>query len=87
MGLGLGLGAAAILGLADRLSLDRQRAQLEDLVALSADRTAETVHRAATSSGSSTFSMIGRKRTARPKTAMPIPTSISVMIPSATVGT
>ncbi len=41
----------------------------------------------ATSSGSSTFSMIGRKRTARPKTAMPIPTSISVMIPSATLGT
>ena len=47
MGLGLGLGAAAILWLADQLSLDRQRAQLEDLVALSADRTAETVHRAA----------------------------------------
>jgi len=47
MGLGLGLGAAAILWLADQLSLERQRAQLEDLVALSADRTAETVHRAA----------------------------------------
>ena len=47
MGLGLGLGAAAILGLADRLSLDRQRAQLEGLVGLSADRVAETVHRAA----------------------------------------
>ncbi len=29
----------------------------------------------------------GRKRTARPKAAMPIPTSISVMMPSATVGT
>jgi two-component system NtrC family sensor kinase len=47
MGLGLGLGAAAILGLADKLSLDRQRAQLEGLVGLSADRVAETVHRAA----------------------------------------
>jgi len=47
MGLGLGLGAAAILWLADQLSLDRQRAQLEALVALSADRVAETVHRAA----------------------------------------
>jgi two-component system NtrC family sensor kinase len=47
MGLGLGLGAAAILWLADQLSLDRQRAQLESLVALSADRTAGIVHRAA----------------------------------------
>jgi two-component system, NtrC family, sensor kinase len=47
MGLGLGLGAAAILWLADQLSLDRQRAQLEDLVGISADRVAETVHRAA----------------------------------------
>jgi two-component system, NtrC family, sensor kinase len=47
MGLGLGLGAAAILGLADQLSLERQRAQLEGLVGLSADRVAETVHRAA----------------------------------------
>jgi two-component system NtrC family sensor kinase len=47
MGLGLGLGAAAILGLADQLSLDRQRAQLEGLVGLSADRVAETIHRAA----------------------------------------
>jgi two-component system NtrC family sensor kinase len=47
LGLGLGLGAAAILWLADQLSLDRQRAQLEDLVGLSADRIAETVRRAA----------------------------------------
>jgi two-component system NtrC family sensor kinase len=47
MGLGLGLGAAAILWLADQLSLDRQRAQLEGLVGLSADRVAETIHRAA----------------------------------------
>jgi two-component system NtrC family sensor kinase len=47
MGLGLGLGAAAILWLADQLSLDRQRAQLESLVALSADRTAGIIHRAA----------------------------------------
>ena len=46
MGLGLGLGAAAILWLADQLSLDRQRAQLEGLVGLSADRVAETIHRA-----------------------------------------
>ncbi len=38
------------------------------------------------SSGSSTSPMTGRKRTARPKAAMPIPTSMSVMIPSATVG-
>lgn len=47
LGLGLGLGAAAILWLADQLSLDRQRTQLEGLVGLSADRLAETVHRAA----------------------------------------
>jgi two-component system NtrC family sensor kinase len=47
LGLGLGLGAAAILWLADQLSLDRQRAQLEDLVGISADRVAETIHRAA----------------------------------------
>jgi two-component system NtrC family sensor kinase len=47
MGLGLGLGAAAILSVADQLSLDRQRDQLEGLVALSADRTAGIVHRAA----------------------------------------
>jgi two-component system NtrC family sensor kinase len=47
MGLGLGLGTAIILGLADALSLERQRAQLEGLVGLSADRVAETVHRAA----------------------------------------
>ena len=47
MGLGLGLGAAAILWLADQWSLDGQRAQLEGLVGLSADRIAETIHRAA----------------------------------------
>jgi two-component system NtrC family sensor kinase len=47
MGLGLGLGAAGILWLADQLSLDRQRAQLEGLVGISADRVAETIHRAA----------------------------------------
>jgi two-component system NtrC family sensor kinase len=47
MGLGLGLGAAAILGLADKLSLDRQRSQLENLVALSADGNAGIIHRAA----------------------------------------
>jgi two-component system NtrC family sensor kinase len=47
MGLGLGLGAAAILWVADQLSLERQRAQLEGLVALSADRTAGIIHRAA----------------------------------------
>ena len=46
MGLGLGLGAAAILGVADQLSLDRQRTQLEGLVAVSADRTAGIIHRA-----------------------------------------
>ncbi|MGE5125541.1 MAG: HAMP domain-containing protein, partial [Betaproteobacteria bacterium] len=46
MGLGLCLGAAAILYAADQLSLDRQRAQLEGLVALSADRTAGIIHRA-----------------------------------------
>jgi two-component system NtrC family sensor kinase len=47
MGLGLGLGAAAILWFADQISLDRQRVQLERLVGISADRVAETVHRAA----------------------------------------
>jgi two-component system NtrC family sensor kinase len=47
MGLGLGLGAAAILWLADQLSLNAQRVQLEGLVALSADRTAGIIHRAA----------------------------------------
>ncbi|HVO10554.1 MAG TPA: ATP-binding protein [Vicinamibacteria bacterium] len=47
MGLGLCLGAAAILYLADQLSLHRQQAQLERLVALSADRTAGIIHRAA----------------------------------------
>ena len=47
MGLGLCLGAAAILYLADQLSLHRQQAQLEGLVALSADRTAGIIHRAA----------------------------------------
>jgi two-component system NtrC family sensor kinase len=47
MGLGLGLGAAAILYVADQLSLDRQRTQLEGLVGLSADRTAGIIHRAA----------------------------------------
>jgi two-component system NtrC family sensor kinase len=47
LGVGLGLGAAAILWLADQWALDRQRAQLERLVGLSADRTAETIHRAA----------------------------------------
>jgi two-component system NtrC family sensor kinase len=46
MGLGLGLGAAAILGLANKLSLDRQRAQVEGLVALSADRLADMARRA-----------------------------------------
>ena len=46
MGLGLCLGAAAILYLADQLSLERQRVGLEGLVALSADRTAGIVHRA-----------------------------------------
>jgi histidine kinase len=46
MGLGLGLGAAAILWVADQLSLDGQRTQLEGLVALSADRTAGIIHRA-----------------------------------------
>jgi two-component system, NtrC family, sensor kinase len=47
MGLGLGLGAAAILYAADLLSLRGQRQQLEGLVALSADRTAGIIHRAA----------------------------------------
>jgi two-component system, NtrC family, sensor kinase len=47
MGLGRCLGAAAILYVADQLSLERQRAQLEGLVALSADRTAGIIHRAA----------------------------------------
>ena len=42
---------------------------------------------AATSSGSSTFGMIGRNRTARPKAATPSPTSIRVMIASPTTGT
>jgi two-component system, NtrC family, sensor kinase len=47
MGLGLCLGAAAILYAADQLSLHGQRQQLEGLVALSADRTAGIIHRAA----------------------------------------
>ena len=47
LGLGLGLGAAAILWLADRYSLEGQRAELEALVGLSADRIAETIQRAA----------------------------------------
>jgi two-component system NtrC family sensor kinase len=47
MGLGLCLGAAAILYAADQLSLERQRAQLEGLVAISADRTAGIIQRAA----------------------------------------
>jgi two-component system NtrC family sensor kinase len=46
MGLGLGLGAAAILWVADPLSLDRQRTQIEGLVALSADRLADMARRA-----------------------------------------
>jgi two-component system NtrC family sensor kinase len=46
MGLALCLGAAAILWVADRASLRRQRAQLEDLVGVSADRIAETIRRA-----------------------------------------
>ena len=46
MGLGLGLGAAAILWAANQLSLDRQRAQVEGLVALSADRLADMARRA-----------------------------------------
>jgi two-component system NtrC family sensor kinase len=46
MGLGLGLGAAGILWLADQLSLDRQRTQIEGLVALSADRLADMARRA-----------------------------------------
>ena len=46
MGLGLGLGATAILWVADQLSLDRQRAQIEGLVALSADRLADMARRA-----------------------------------------
>jgi two-component system NtrC family sensor kinase len=46
MGLGLCLGAAAILYAADRLGLDRQRKQLDEIVALSADRLAETIRRA-----------------------------------------
>jgi two-component system NtrC family sensor kinase len=45
-GLALCLGAAAILWAADQLSLRRQRAQLEGLVGLSADRIAETIRRA-----------------------------------------
>lgn len=47
VGFALCLGAAAILYLADRLSLERQSAQLESLVALSADRTAGIIQRAA----------------------------------------
>jgi two-component system NtrC family sensor kinase len=46
LGLGLGLGAAAILWFANQLSLDRQRAQVEGLVALSADRLADMARRA-----------------------------------------
>jgi len=46
MGLGLCLGAAAILWVADQVSLRRQRAQLEDLVGGSADRIAESIQRA-----------------------------------------
>ena len=46
MGLGLGLGAAAILWLADQISLERQRTQVEGLVALSADRLADMARRA-----------------------------------------
>jgi two-component system, NtrC family, sensor kinase len=46
MGLALCLGAAAILWVADLASLRRQRAQLEDLVGVSADRIAETIRRA-----------------------------------------
>jgi two-component system, NtrC family, sensor kinase len=47
MALGLCIGAAAILYVADAINLDRQRTQLEGLVALSADRTAGIIHRAA----------------------------------------
>ena len=50
MGLGLCVGAALIFWAAERLSLDRQRDQLEGLVALSADRIAEIV-RGATHDG------------------------------------
>jgi two-component system NtrC family sensor kinase len=46
MGLGLGLGAAAILWAADQVSLERQRVQVEGLVALSADRLADMARRA-----------------------------------------
>ena len=46
MGLGLGLGAAAILWVADQISLERQRTQVEGLVALSADRLADMARRA-----------------------------------------
>jgi two-component system NtrC family sensor kinase len=46
MGLALCLGAAAILWVADQASLRWQRAQLEDLVGVSADRIAETIRRA-----------------------------------------
>ena len=46
MGLSLCLGAAAILWVADQVSLRRQRAQLEDLVGVSAERIAETIRRA-----------------------------------------
>lgn len=46
MGLSLCLGAAVILWMADQVSLRRQRAQLEGLVGVAADRIAETVRRA-----------------------------------------
>ena len=46
IGLLLCLGAAAILWFADQLNLHRQRAQLEGLVGVSADRIAETIRRA-----------------------------------------
>jgi two-component system NtrC family sensor kinase len=46
IGLLLCLGAAALLWASDRMSLRIQRAQLDELVALSADRLAETVRRA-----------------------------------------
>jgi len=47
MGFGLCVGAAGILYLADRLSLERQRGELQGLVALAADRTAGIIQRAA----------------------------------------
>ena len=46
MGLGLCLGAAAILWVADQVGLRRQRSQLEGLVGVTADRIAETIRRA-----------------------------------------